>query len=335
MAHQKGIDLPFKCKFCSKYYYGRNRLPENHNCPGLKRYKLQRRKEFRRKVEHYIKEKSTPIHATYRPQEHFCIECGNKIRPYREGYTKCKECSLKSTRTTQTFDQEYYYQKRKTSYKMPSFSTLIFYLILVMLFSALFSPFYLMLTHPNMAVVLGNPRPLYFYDIDPSCMPYEITVEQSLSYLSGETGVKFIRLPSPSALVIGGISYTCDSILTNRGAIGESESGHFGISFFLISWHRVKILYPSTEIILHETLHSMSFGHNNDNPTSIMFPYYRGYSQVDGDIVNFIKTAYANNPLAYLNIIPLNLLYILILLLFILRGIVGGLISRLLNVRTG
>lgn len=39
--------LPFKCKFCGQHYCGDHRLPEDHDCPGLKAYKERRVKELR------------------------------------------------------------------------------------------------------------------------------------------------------------------------------------------------------------------------------------------------------------------------------------------------
>ncbi|RLF60354.1 MAG: hypothetical protein DRN25_02905 [Thermoplasmata archaeon] len=39
----KEAALPFKCKFCGEYFCADHRLPENHECPGLKRYKEKRK----------------------------------------------------------------------------------------------------------------------------------------------------------------------------------------------------------------------------------------------------------------------------------------------------
>ncbi len=36
--------LPFTCKFCGGKFCGEHRLPENHECDGLRRFKEQRTK---------------------------------------------------------------------------------------------------------------------------------------------------------------------------------------------------------------------------------------------------------------------------------------------------
>lgn len=37
---QKGLGVfPYKCKFCSSNYCDEHRLPENHSCVGLKKWK--------------------------------------------------------------------------------------------------------------------------------------------------------------------------------------------------------------------------------------------------------------------------------------------------------
>ncbi|HII80583.1 MAG TPA: hypothetical protein HA261_09365 [Methanosarcina sp.] len=42
--------LPFKCKFCGAYYCEDCRLPEAHNCFGLKIYNIERERKFQEKV---------------------------------------------------------------------------------------------------------------------------------------------------------------------------------------------------------------------------------------------------------------------------------------------
>ncbi len=37
--------MPFRCKFCDDQFCRDHRLPENHNCPGLERFKKERGKE--------------------------------------------------------------------------------------------------------------------------------------------------------------------------------------------------------------------------------------------------------------------------------------------------
>jgi|Deesub1362A_J573_1020465.scaffolds.fasta_scaffold00005_123 hypothetical protein len=36
--------MPFKCKFCGEQFCGEHRLPENHECYGLQRFKEERSK---------------------------------------------------------------------------------------------------------------------------------------------------------------------------------------------------------------------------------------------------------------------------------------------------
>ncbi len=36
--------LPFTCKFCGRKFCGEHRLPENHQCPGLEKFKENRTK---------------------------------------------------------------------------------------------------------------------------------------------------------------------------------------------------------------------------------------------------------------------------------------------------
>lgn len=35
-------EMPFKCKFCSRYFCSEHRLPENHECQGLEEYKKEK-----------------------------------------------------------------------------------------------------------------------------------------------------------------------------------------------------------------------------------------------------------------------------------------------------
>lgn len=258
-----------------------------------------------------------------------CSECGKQINPYVRGYTKCRECYLKEYRNQQAqlwprqpIVEQPQYKPYKSNLKS-KLETLLYKvslpkIFLVLLLIGIFSPFVL-LGHPNMQPMsIGNPRPVYFYDIDSSCITKYQTVDYSpaivddLAYLSSQTGLKFVRLPHPYALLIGGISYTCEGMLSNPGAYAESESGMIGTGFIIVAWNVVKIPQPNQEVILHETLHSMGFDHSQ-NPSSIMYPYGHGSSQIDPDIISFIKSTYVN-PLAYLNLIPINLLWVLIFL---------------------
>jgi hypothetical protein len=94
--------------------------------------------------------------------------------------------------------------------------------------------------------------------------------------------------------------------------VGVAESGSVvGIAGWIpivLNWNRISLLSADEEVILHETLHTMGFGHNG-NSNSMMNPYTRGYAQIDSDIVEFIKQNYVRNPFAYLNILTLNMLY--------------------------
>ena len=53
------VSLPFKCKFCGKYFCAEHRLPENHDCEGLKEFKEKRAKS----PEKWIYD---PFHARYK-----------------------------------------------------------------------------------------------------------------------------------------------------------------------------------------------------------------------------------------------------------------------------
>ncbi|MDY6768575.1 MAG: rhomboid family intramembrane serine protease, partial [Candidatus Nanohaloarchaea archaeon] len=41
----ENVSMPFRCKFCDESFCSRHRLPENHDCEGLREYKDQSRKE--------------------------------------------------------------------------------------------------------------------------------------------------------------------------------------------------------------------------------------------------------------------------------------------------
>lgn len=51
--------MPFKCKFCGEMFCADHRLPENHECLGLRRFKEERTKE----PEKWIYE---PFHTKYK-----------------------------------------------------------------------------------------------------------------------------------------------------------------------------------------------------------------------------------------------------------------------------
>jgi len=177
-------------------------------------------------------------------------------------------------------------------------------------------PFILMGVHPNMQGTLGNPKPLYLYSLSPSCT-FNNDIESALEHLSSITGIKFVQIPSPLGLILGGVQYTCEGSMSNYGASGEAESGMVGASYFIFVWNNIRLQDTNEEVVIHETLHTMGFAHSND-PNSIMYPIGSGYSQIDPEIVDFLKTWYVNNPFAYLNIITLNMMVLGILLLIAL-----------------
>jgi hypothetical protein len=188
-------------------------------------------------------------------------------------------------------------------------------LIILFIFSSLALPFILMFVHPNMQMVIGTPKAVYFYDIDQSCNKNQI--ETTLEHLSSDTGIKFIQLPQPFGLILGGIGYTCGGYLSNYGAIGESESGFVGASYFIISWNKIRLVDTSEDVVLHETLHSMGFAHSQ-NPNNIMYPIRGGNSQLDSQTIDFLKMWYTYNPLAYLNIFSFNIISMGIFIIMII-----------------
>jgi hypothetical protein len=47
-ACEASTGLPFKCKFCNHHFCDDHRLPEDHDCPGLKVYKAERLSKLRK-----------------------------------------------------------------------------------------------------------------------------------------------------------------------------------------------------------------------------------------------------------------------------------------------
>ena len=188
-------------------------------------------------------------------------------------------------------------------------------IFVIMYVSAFVSPLVLEFKTPpgqDMMWVVGNPKPVYIYDIDSSCSQGDASViRSSLEYLSKETGVRFFEVPHPIGLLVGGISYYCVPP-ESYNAIGEAESGEAGVSLFVIAWNKVRIPHEhlNREVVLHETLHTMGFGHST-NPRSVMYPYATGVQSLGNDLKEFISKYYSS-PLAYINVIPLNLLLLLI-----------------------
>ncbi|MBN1896677.1 MAG: matrixin family metalloprotease [Candidatus Aenigmarchaeota archaeon] len=197
---------------------------------------------------------------------------------------------------------------KRVSNRIPSLSKCMEYLVILVFVLGFILPIFLFFIHLDMQYVIGNPKPLYLYDIGSSCSN-ETNIISSLNHLSEETGVKFVRLQSPLALLSGGISYSCASVISDSGAVGEAESGFIGVSWFIIAWNHIRLSSVSQEVILHETLHVMGFGHS-ENPTSIMYPYVNQQG-LENELKDFIRNWYARNPVAYFNIVPLNLLWML------------------------
>jgi hypothetical protein len=52
-------ELPYKCKFCGGIFCSDHRLPENHDCIGLERYKDVKHVEFKKDVVKAAKEYET------------------------------------------------------------------------------------------------------------------------------------------------------------------------------------------------------------------------------------------------------------------------------------
>jgi hypothetical protein len=191
------------------------------------------------------------------------------------------------------------------SRKAISHGNLFIWLFVLIIFEYV-SPLILSFAHPDMQYIVGNPKAVYFYDIDsPSCGDLGKSITYSLGHLSDGTKVRFIQMPPPIALILGGFSYTCGD-LTNKSALGEFECDYTALPYYVIEWNRISLSHYSNEtVILHETLHNMGFGHSQNN-RSIMYPI--GQQQVmESDLADFIRTWYTKNPLAYLNIIPLTL----------------------------
>ncbi|NYZ78937.1 hypothetical protein H0N99_02210 [Candidatus Micrarchaeota archaeon] len=46
-CHKVSDELPYKCKFCGGTFCSDHRLPENHECLGLEKFKDAKHEEFR------------------------------------------------------------------------------------------------------------------------------------------------------------------------------------------------------------------------------------------------------------------------------------------------
>ena len=253
-----------------------------------------------------------------------CHNCGKYLDriPYRChqcNYLFCSDCRLPENHGCKSYPPKpsSYFPKKKVILSKPFLKQkrsgiieeLIILSVIIVSFGWIFSnfgfPFILQGVHPNMQLVLGNPKSVYFYDISPSCDDNNIV--SSLNHLSKVSGIQFIRIPPPFALLFGGIEYSCGGV-QSIGASGESESGQFAASFIVITWDNIRLLNLSDEVIIHETLHSLGFAHST-NPNNIMYPVGGGNSQLDPDTIDFLKTYYVNNPFAYLNILTINMVF--------------------------
>jgi len=58
-------ELPFRCHFCGKYSCSKHRLPEDHNCFGLEKYKKRRQKRW---LSAFKKQRSKRYSEPYKPK---------------------------------------------------------------------------------------------------------------------------------------------------------------------------------------------------------------------------------------------------------------------------
>jgi len=56
----KETSLPFRCKFCSKYFCSKHRLPEDHKCAELESYKKRNKERWKNVVSSTINKKESP-----------------------------------------------------------------------------------------------------------------------------------------------------------------------------------------------------------------------------------------------------------------------------------
>lgn len=286
-------DIPFRCKYCKNLFCSKHRLPEDHNCKELEENKSHNLENW--------KDKINSVKNNYRRKDNYfgddSFNVSNYLQPIK--YKKHK------------------FRKSISDYNIP------LYLILILIAFSLISPIYLMSNSPEgqaMQFSIGNPKPIYFYDIDQSCLYYEGSIISSLDYLSEETGIKFIKMESPLALGVGGISYSCENVISTNNimgnTLGESESGYIagvvGIPFIII-WNKIRLVDTSREVVIHETLHSMGLDHS-DKENTIMYPYVNGII-LDEETSKFLKSNYTRK-ISYFNIIPFNVLLLLAIIAF-------------------
>jgi hypothetical protein len=62
-CHKVSNDMPYKCKFCGGSFCSDHRLPENHECLGLEKFKDVKHDEFRGGVVKAAKEYDEKVKA--------------------------------------------------------------------------------------------------------------------------------------------------------------------------------------------------------------------------------------------------------------------------------
>jgi len=280
---------------------------------GLSAYVEEKRVEIREKVEEAVRKPPEP-----EPDDSLYVgewEGGRTIRSSLPEKAKVKATEGDESKKVKKKPKEGRFKRFFRRFRRGAAVWLLVAFV-VMYVSAFVSPLVLEFKAPpgqHMMWVVGNPKPVYIYDIDSSCSRADASViKSSLEYLSKETGVRFFKVPHPLALLLGGISYYCVPP-ESYNAVGEAESGEAGVSLFVVAWNKVRIPheYLNREVVLHETLHTMGFGHSTD-PRSIMYPYETGVQVLNKSLKDFISKYY-RSPLAYVNIIPVNLLLVLII----------------------
>jgi hypothetical protein len=267
-------------------------VESNHLCGIITRYDLQTR------ARNFLETDDEKLKAIFNTSD--------RVKTQYSDRTYARKPSDQQKPIHKNVTAQHTNQSNVESFIETFFAAVIIFIIGGSFLSNLIFPVILIGVHPNMQYIIGNPKPMYFYDIDSSCNREENNIVSALDYFSRNTGIKFVRLPPPFALLLGNIEYSCGEGFHTPGAIGESEGGMVGVSYFIVAWNKVTLLDTSSEVVSHETLHSMGFEHSQD-PTSIMYPIMRGYPQIDSDIVDFLKTFYVNDPFAYLNILTLNM----------------------------
>ena len=267
-------------------------VESNHLCGIITRYDLQTR------ARNFLETDDEKLKAIFNTSD--------RVKTQYSDRTYARKPSDQQKPIHKNVTAQHTNQSNVESFIGTFFAAVIIFIIGGSFLSNLIFPVILIGVHPNMQYIIGNPKPMYFYDIDSSCNRQENNIVSALDYFSRNTGIKFVRLPPPFALLLGNIEYSCGGGFHTPGAIGESEGGMVGVSYIIVAWNRVTLLDTSGEVVSHETLHSMGFAHSQD-PTSIMYPMMRGYPQIDPDIIDFLKTFYVNDPFAYLNILTLNM----------------------------